>query len=456
MKLAKQWGELLQGRQAPGDAGQGRLLRSFRTMLTGLAGRGIGLLVNFISLPLTVSYLGQERFGVWATITTLMTWVSLSDFGFGNSVTNALSDSLGRGDQERARRVVATAFWLLTGISVLVLLPLGWLAWVNLDWASWLGVGAELARSEAVPALAVAGMISLVGFPFTLGGRILEAHQEGAHANYWTMAANVAGLAGLVAGTSLRAGLPGLVAAVWGPQLLVNLAAVAWLFLRHKPHLRPRFSGADRAEASALWWVGGQFFIVQMNGLLLFQTDNLIIAHFLGAGAVTPYSVTWRLFMYAGLVPALFNSALWPAYTEAFARQDGAWIRGTFRRSLTVTLVVTAVLTALLVLIGERFIHLWAGPGAVPPFAVIAWMGAWALINAAMGVCASLANATGHLRGQMVCGAFAAMVNLALSITLIRSHGLAGVIAATVIAYVVCVIVPIGLETRAILNKLPA
>jgi len=195
---------------------------------------------------------------------------------------------------------------------------------------------------------------------------------------------------------------------------------------------------------------------VQINGLLLFQTDNLIITHFMDASAVTPYNVTWRLFTYASLVTTLFNSALWPAYADAYARKDGVWIRRTFRRSLWATLVLTTFLAGLLVVIGEWFIRHWAGPEAVPPFAVIAWMGVWSVINAAMGACASLANATGHLRGQKICGFLAALLNLALSVWLVQTAGLAGVIAATVIAYAVCVIVPIALETRAILNKVSA
>lgn len=455
MKLAKQWSDLLLGRLAPADEGQGRVVRSLETLFTGLAGRGVGLLITFLSLPLTVNYLGPERFGVWATMTTIMAWLNLADLGFGNSVTNALASALGKADDLQARRTVATGFWLLTLIS-LVLLPLGCMVWISLDWSTWLGISSDLAQSEAQPALAVVGTISLVAFPFSLVTRILDAHQEGARNSYWMMASNLASLAGLVAGTSLHAGLPVLVAAVWGPQLFVTLCSAGWLFLWHKPHLRPRFALASRAEAAALWAIGGQFFIAQLNGILLFQTDNLIIAHFMDASAVTPYNVTWRLFTYASLVTTLFNSALWPAYADAYARKDGMWIRRTFRRSLWATLVLTTFLAGLLVVIGEWFIRHWAGPEAVPPFAVIAWMGVWSVISAAMGACASLANATGHLRGQMICGFFAALLNLALSVWLIQTAGLAGVIAATVIAYSVCVIVPIAWETRGILNKVSA
>lgn len=455
MKLAKQWSDLLLGRQPPADEGQRRVVRSLDTLVTGLAGRSVGLLITFLSLPLTVSYLGPERFGVWATITTIMAWLNLADLGFGNSVTNALSAALGRGDVPQARRVVSTGFWLLTLMS-LVLFPVGYLVGGSLEWSSWLGISAELAQTEARPALAAAGVISLIAFPFSLVTRILDAHQEGARTNYWMMAGNIASLAGLVVGTSLQANLPTLVAAVWGPQMIVSLSAAVWLFAKHKPHLRPQLEHATQGEASELWRIGSQFFIVQLNGILLFQTDNVIIAHFLGASAVTPYNVTWRLFTYAGLVTALFNGALWPAYAEAYSRRDGAWIRRTFNRSLWATFVLTTLLAGLLVGIGEWFIRHWAGPEAVPPFAVIAWMGLWSVISAVMGACASLANATGHLRGQMICGLLAALLNLALSIVLIETHGLPGVIAATVIAYAVCVIVPITLETRTILKNMPS
>jgi hypothetical protein len=47
--------------------------------------------------------------------------------------------------------------------------------------------------------------------------------------------------------------------------------------------------------------VGGMFFVIQIAMVLIFQTDNLIIAHFAGAAAVTPYSVAYRLFGYTTL-----------------------------------------------------------------------------------------------------------------------------------------------------------
>ena len=71
---------------------QGRDVRIVQGIFSGIAGRGVATVVSFISVPLTVRYLGPERYGAWVTISTLIAWMALADFGLSNSLTNAVSD----------------------------------------------------------------------------------------------------------------------------------------------------------------------------------------------------------------------------------------------------------------------------------------------------------------------------------------------------------------------------
>ena len=51
-------------------------------------------------MPLTVHYLGAERYGVWLTISSLLTWMSMTDFGLaGNALVNVLAEASGKDDQ---------------------------------------------------------------------------------------------------------------------------------------------------------------------------------------------------------------------------------------------------------------------------------------------------------------------------------------------------------------------
>lgn len=44
------------------------------------------IIINFIIIPLTVNFLGQERYGLWMAITSVLALVSFSDLGLGNGL----------------------------------------------------------------------------------------------------------------------------------------------------------------------------------------------------------------------------------------------------------------------------------------------------------------------------------------------------------------------------------
>ena len=47
-----------------------------------------------------VHYLGAERYGVWLTISSLLLWVALTDFGLaGNALVDVLSEAVGNDDR---------------------------------------------------------------------------------------------------------------------------------------------------------------------------------------------------------------------------------------------------------------------------------------------------------------------------------------------------------------------
>jgi O-antigen/teichoic acid export membrane protein len=188
--------------------------------------------------------------------------------------------------------------------------------------------------------------------------------------------------------------------------------------------------------------------------MINWQTDNMVIAHFLGAAQVTPYAVTFSLFALATGLQTLAYPSLWPAYTEAFAQRDFEWIRQTVRSNFKFSFLSTLAIVGLLSIFAGDIIRLWAGAVAVPPFSVIVWMALWRLMLATLLVGSCLLNATGHLKGMTIYGTITALLNLTLSILLARKYGITGVIAGTVIAFAVANYIPTFLEVRNVLRKM--
>src|SRR5262249_31721647 len=102
------------------DAGisKERYRRIALTTVTSVAAKGIALVTTLISVPLTVDLLGPEKFGLWMTISSLITVLGFADFGMGNGLLTAICAAHGRDDTQAARRYVSSAFFILLGIAV--------------------------------------------------------------------------------------------------------------------------------------------------------------------------------------------------------------------------------------------------------------------------------------------------------------------------------------------------
>src|SRR6201985_750004 len=114
----KLWSRLSKITKSSGNRGLERYRRAGITASSSFIAKALNILISFLSVPLTIHYLGSERYGVWLTISSLLTWMALTDFGLaGNALVNVLAETSGREDREGAQQYSASAFWALSGIS---------------------------------------------------------------------------------------------------------------------------------------------------------------------------------------------------------------------------------------------------------------------------------------------------------------------------------------------------
>ena len=435
------------------DLRRRRAVSILQGVVTGLANRLVGVVVSLLSVPLTIGYLGPEQFGVWVLLGSLLAWVRLADIGIGNGLTNTIAGALGSERPDLVRVHISTACAALSTIA-LTLGVIIFLVWPWVDWNELVGVRNGFARAEVRAAVAASIVIFLVGFPMSVIGPTYNAFQDGKLANYWSAAGSVASLLALVAVTQTHGGLLWLVIAVSGTGLATNAVSAFWLFTRHKPAVAPRFRSIRRDSVRGLLGVGIQFFLIQIMSLLVFETDNLVIAHWIGADHVPSYSLTYSLFNYTSLIQSILFRYVWVAYAEAIARRDIDWVWRTFTMNVTFSLGSTLAIVVPLIFIAQPFIRLWAGEAVIPPFDLVLWMAVWSMINALCSPIACLLAAASHMRAQVAYSALAATVNIALSVYLVQVWGVSGVIAGTVIAYAVFVCIPAPVDTLLLLRRL--
>jgi O-antigen/teichoic acid export membrane protein len=415
-------------------------------VVTAIGGRLVGVLTNFIAVPLTVRYLGAEKYGVWVTLSSILSWITIFDLGVGSTAVNRISEALAHNDLAEAKiRVYAGYISVVLLAFVLAVAVIAF--WPFVSWPALLGSRVPTYSIEINEAAACAFIVFLLNFPLSITPRVLGVCHKVAESNYWNAFGSVLSLLLLVLVTRFHAQLPELVLAFSGATLLSGLLSTIWLYRKFE-WLRPALWSVPYEKIRELIRTGLPFFAVQISGVLLLQTDNIIIAQVLGAREVTPYSVTWRLFSYASLLQVLAIPALWPAYADAFARKDYPWVQQTYGYNLKIALGSTIACVVVLLIVAKRFIALWAGPAAVPSSGLIFGMGAWSILSVVSWCESCLLGAAGRVKGQAIYSAIGAAVNIAVSIWFCKVFGLIGVILGTLCAYSVCIVIPQTIEVR--------
>jgi len=429
------------GSEEASDVSRRRGRRIFQAGSSAILCKGIVLGVNALSIPIVVRYLGPEQFGVWVTISTTLALLVVLDLGIANAMTNLISEAYARDDKELAGRYASTGFWIMVAIAA-VLGGIGATLWPFVSWAALFRLTGEQNERLVSHAVAVAYAVFLGGLPAGLAAKFLGGYQEIKTVNIFSAIGAAANLLAIVVITELKGGMVMLIGGAAGATVGTNFACLAWLWLHHKPWLAPTFRRWDSSSVRLMLQSGSEFFILQLTGLIVFNSDNFVVAHYLGPVQVTPYSVTWKLVGYAAALQIIITPALWPAYAEAYVRGSFDWIRRTLNLVMLVTMGAAGAACTIFILWGKPIIRLWAGSAAVPDQTLILLMCLWIMISTFMANTSTVLLATNNTRMLAWPSVLAAVLNLATSIWLVQRIGSIGVILGTIGSYGVVLVIP--------------
>ncbi len=406
--------------------------------------QGIRILVSIVSVSLLIGYLGNERYGMWLTISSIIAFVRFADFGIGNGLLNSISEAAGKNDRQMALRAVSSALLLLS-IIALILGAIFALVYQWVPWEQVFNVSSPIAIQEAGPAIAIFALSFLVGMPLAVTQKTQMGYQEGYWNDIWLTVGNILGLVGIIFAIQRQFGTPELILILVGAPVVALFVNGLILFGIRRPWLRPKLSEVSGTTARRIASLGIQFFALQIAVAVAYTSDKLVIAQIMGAEMVPHYGVPQRMFTMVSMVIGFVLVPLWPAYGEALAQGDFSWVKATLKRSVRLVLLVTVPASLILVVFGSFLIDAWVGQAVQPTLILLVGLGLWTVISSVGNAYAMALNGMGIIRVQVILAIIMAMANLALSILLTFRIGVAGPIWGSVITYTIVVLIPLTL-----------
>lgn len=418
---------------------------------TSVFAKLIVLATAVISVPLTYRYLGDERYGLWMTITSVVIFLGFADFGIGNGLTASIAAAHGRDSKDVARREVSCGFYLLLLIGT-ALAAVFLVLYRSIPWALLYGTKTTLAGAEAGPATAVLIICTALSMPLGTVLRIQLGYQEGFVGDLWNAGGNVLALAGIMLSTRLHGGLPLLVCAVAGAPVLATTANCLVQFFVVRPWLLPKLEFFEAKTALRLAATGSLFFLQQCFGLIYYVSDNIVISRMMGAQHVARYAVLQRIFS-IGLVAQYFMVPLWPAIGEAVVRGDFAWARRTARRAVIFSLVIGLFCGTVLLLLSRTLMKRWSGVDVGPIDGLRVGFALWVVLVGFIAAMNAILNQPATMRLHLLFFGSASIASLVLKVIAAHYGSLTGVIWSTTAAFVLIYIIP---SSRLALRSLSA
>lgn len=427
------WMARLVGLDSPSDDSRSR--RTRRMLATGSAStlaQVVALSAGFVVTPLLVRHLGATQYGIYATLTSIVGWLSLAQVGLGPSVLNRLSTAKWSASPKRASTTVSSAIAMQAVISAGLVVALI----ITTQLTSWGQVfGAPEGLEDVVSSSALLMLLVLaVQLPFTLGKTAFEARQRGYVSQGWLIAVHLVRLTAVAGVVVFDGTLLAAVLAMSLPTLLRELGQFVHAYWFAFSEWRPRVELISWPEGRQLAAVAGDFLILGMSSAVISSTDNFIITHTVGPAAVTPYAVTFRLTQLPTVFIMLALNSAWPAYREAMTT-DADWLLRVHRRMRVLGVALPLLFGTALIAVGRPVIELWAGQAAVPSLALLVWLAAIPVVQGVLLPPGRLLTALNRTRLNALTGLANAVVNLVASLLLAREFGAVGVAMGTTIGY---------------------
>jgi O-antigen/teichoic acid export membrane protein len=382
----------------------------------------ISIVSGFFMVPLCLDYLDRTQYGIWLTVYSILTWFTFFEIGLGNGLRNKLSEALAVKDFEKARVYISTAYGIIAAIS-LAIIVIFMLVKNFIDWTAVFNAEPEL-YDELSVLVPVVFTIFCIKFILKLIVMVLYADQRPALANSIGPLGNIIALVIIFILTKTTTGsLVYLGVALSLSPVAVMLLFTFVLFLKKYKNISPSPKYFRIEYAHDLAGLGIKFFFIQISGLILYHSTNIIISHFFGPSEVTPYNISYKLFSTISMIFAIITTPYWSAYTEAWKVQDIAWIRRSVKKLVQIWIYIS-VAGVIVLIFSEQIFNFWVGPEIVinPVLSFILLV--YFILFTFGSIFNLFINGVGKLKLQLYSATISAVCFYPLSFVLVKTAGM--------------------------------
>jgi len=319
-------------------------------------GQVVNIIIQLISVPVFLNSWGVQLYGEWLILSSIPTYLSMSDFGFSTVAANEMTMIGAQGNRSGVLSIFQSIFILITLVSSIILiigLPIIWMAPVE----QWLNIHSQ-SHQQVVLILITFSLYVLLG---QQSGVLSAGYRCNDYYAVGTVLGNLCRL-------SEHAGALLLVFLGASPTAV----AIAFLMIRGGGYLWMRYDLHQKSPWLKFGWEHAKLGIIKKMirpatsfmafplGLALNnQGITLVVSTILGAQAVVVFSVMRTLSRLALQVMNIISQAFAPQLSAAYGSGDLAVARNLHRKACQISIWLSSIIVLALLMCSQPIVRMW-------------------------------------------------------------------------------------------------
>ena len=408
-----------------------------KNIILSFLNKGVAIIISFLFVSATIDYLDTETYGIWITLSSVITWAGYFDFGIQHGFRNHLTRALANSNFRLGKNLVSTTYILMTCIYTTVFI-IFFLINNLIDWQTFL----NLKLSNTILRTTFNILIGLFSVQSILKliQTVLTADQRNAYAAMIYTTGQAFTLIGIYLLTTLSSGhnsnLENLAWLIGGVPIITYIIFSVILFNSKYKNISPSIKSYDRSKIKDIIGLGSKFFFIQLSLLIIFQTPSIIITKNLGPENATIFNISYKYMSVVYLCSALVLTPFWSAFTDAYEKKDFIWMKKIYNKLKKLWLITIPTLT--IMVFAANFVYkIWIDNKVTIPIIIDIEMAIYMLCMTRGAINMFLINGLGKVTLQMIIYLSFAIISIPVMYYSSKIYGLQSIIIFGALVYLI-------------------
>ncbi len=381
---------------------------------------GLNALTGLLYTPYMLRMLGQNEFGIYTLAASVIAYLSLLDFGFGNAVIRYTAKLRAGGDKEGQYSLFGT-FTIVYSIIGIIALAVGLVLWANTDNMFGATMTAdELGQTRTVILLMVANIA--VSFPLGIYGSIITAYENFIFLRVVSIIRIFVSTAVLVLILYCGYKAIGLVVV----QTVFNLAGllINAVYCHKKLRIKMRFNNFNRPLIREIAVYSFWIFLNVIMDRIYWSTGQFVLGVTAGPTTVAIYGIAITIMAIYISYSSAIAGVLLPRITSMVTlNANDREISDLFIRTGRIQFIIMGLILSGFIVFGGPFIQIWAGADYADAFPIAVIFLSALLIPLIQNVGITILQARNQMRFRSLLYVSIAIATLGAQIVLAPKYG---------------------------------